>query len=112
MDLVNELLSKTEKLDVSLKKLRETGTALAQAEREYKIVLRQEALKLRAEESMAVTLISKIIYGVPEVADLRFKRDIAETVYKANLEAINTLKLQLRIMEAQIQREWGHSNKS
>ena len=35
------------------------------------------------------------------------KRDIAETMYQTNLEYINTTKLQLRILENQLQREWG-----
>ena len=56
---------------------------------------------------MPVTLISQIIFGVPEVADKRFKRDIAETMYQTNQEYINTTKLQLRILENQLSREWG-----
>ena len=106
MELFNELQNKITQLNVSLKMLRDTGTNLAEAEKNYKIVLRNEALKLRAEKGMPVTLISKIIYGVPNVADLRFKRDVAETIYKSNQEAINTLKLQIRIVESQLEREW------
>ena len=37
----------------------------------------------------------------------RFKRDVATTIFTANLEAINSLKLQMRIIDGQIQREWG-----
>lgn len=107
MDLFNELEKKIQELNISLKKLRETGTEFAEAERDYKITLRQEALKLRSEKGMAVTLIQQIVYGVPEVADKRFKRDVKEAIYKSNQEAINVLKLQIRIMENQIQREYG-----
>ena len=66
-------------------------------------------MKLRSSGE-AIGMIDKTIYGVPEVAELRFKRDVAETVYQANKEAINVLKLQIRIMEAQLQREWGRSD--
>lgn len=107
MDLYNEIQNKINELNVSLKKLRETGTACAEAERDYKITLRQEALKLRSEKDMAVTLIQQVVYGVPEVAEKRFKRDVAEAIYQANQEAIQTIKLQIRIMENQLQREWG-----
>ena len=31
----------------------------------------------------------------------------AEAVYKANQEAINSIKLQMRIIENQLSREWG-----
>lgn len=107
MDLYLEIQNKINELNVSLKKLRETGTAYAEAERDYKITLRQEALKLRSEKDMAVTLIQQVVYGVPEVADKRFKRDVAEAIYKANQEAINTIKLQIKVLESQLQREWG-----
>lgn len=106
MDLYGEIQNKINELNVSLKKLRETGTSYAEAERDYKIMLRQEALKLRSEKEMPVTLIQQVVYGVPEVAEKRFKRDVAEAIYKANLEAINTLKLQVKILENQLDREW------
>lgn len=108
MDLYVELQKKINELNISIKKLRETGTDYAEAEREYKITLRNEALKLRAEKGMPVTLIQQVVYGVPEVAEKRFKRDVKEAVYKANIEAINVFKLQVRIIEAQLQREYGN----
>lgn len=93
---------------MSIKQLRTSGTDYAQAERDYKVLLRQECLKLR-DEGMAIGMIDKTCYGIPVVAEARFKRDVAEAVYKANLEAINSIKLQLRLLENQIQREWGQS---
>lgn len=111
MDLVNEVFHKNDELTASIKRLKENGCNLAQAERDYKIKLREEALKLRAEKGMPVTLIAQIIYGVPSVADLRLKRDIAETIYQTNQEHINAVKLQIRIMESQLQREWGSAGK-
>ena len=109
-DLYNELARKTEELNVSIKKLRETGTTYAEAERDYKILLRQECLKLR-DEGMAIGMIDKTCYGIPSVAEARFKRDVAEAIYKANLEAINSIKLQMRLIEGQISREWSASEK-
>ena len=81
-DLMNDLQQKDRELTASIKQLRISGSALAEAERNYKIKLREEALKLRAEKGMAVTLINQIVYGVPEV------------------------------LENQIDREWGHTKKS
>lgn len=108
MDLWNEIQQKIKELDISVKSLRKTGTKFATAERDYKQKLREEALKLR-NEGMAVTLIDKVIYGVPEVANLRFKRDVCDAVYKANQESINVLKLNIRIIESQLNREWGQT---
>lgn len=108
MELHEELRTKTDQLDASIRQLRKSGTAYAEAERDYKILLRSECLKLR-DEGMAIGMIDKTCYGIPSVAEARFRRDVAEAVYKANLEAINSIKLQMRLLEGQIQREWGAS---
>ena len=105
-DLYAELQEKTRQLDMSVKSLRKSGTQYAEAERDYKVLLRTECLKLR-DEGMAIGMIDKTCYGIPSVAEARFKRDVAEAVYKANLEAINSIKLQMRLIEAQLSREWG-----
>lgn len=109
VDLYNDLQQKTRKLETSIRLLRTNGTAYAQAEKEYKILLRSECLKQR-DEGMAIGMIDKTCYGIPAVAEARFKRDVAEAVYKANQEAINSIKLQLRLIESQIQREWGQKD--
>ena len=109
MNLVNEIFQKQKELSISIELLRKNGIKLAETERDYKICLRQEALKLRAEKGMPVTLIQQVVYGVPEVAKKRFDRDVAEAMYTSAQEKINTLKLQIRILEAQIQREWGNT---
>lgn len=107
MELYYTLQEKTKQLDMSIKQLRRSGTEYAEAERAYKVLLRQECLKLR-DEGMAIGMIDKTCFGIQSVADARFKRDVAEVVYKANLEAINSIKLQMRLIEAQLQREWGN----
>lgn len=108
MDLFEDIQKLIDELTISIKKLRQTGNDLAEAERDYKMTLRQEALKLRTQEDMPVTLINQIIYGVPEVAQKRFKRDVAEAMYQSNQEHINATKLKLRILENQLNREWSN----
>lgn len=108
MELQIELQNKLQQLDLSVKELRKSGTNYAQAEKDYKVLLRQECLKLR-DEGMAIGMIDKTCYGIPSVAEARFKRDIAEAIYRANQEAINSIKLQLRLIEAQISREFGNN---
>ena len=107
MDLLNELQNLTKQLNNSLKQLRTNGIKLAEAEKEYKIAVNKKALQLRSED-MPVTLISQVIYGYSDIAQLRFLRDSAEVVYNANQEAINTLKLQIRIISNQIDKEWNN----
>ena len=110
MELLQEIEVKTRQLERSVKMLRQNGEAYAATERDYKLLLRQECLKLR-DEGMAVGMIDKVAYGIPAVARARFERDVAEATYKANLEAINTVKLQLRLLDNQLGREWGAAGK-
>lgn len=108
MDLYEEIQRLMAELTASIGKLRANGAKLAEAERDYKITLRTEALRLRASD-MPVTLINSTIYGVEEVANLRLARDIAQANYEANREHINITKLKLRILESQIKMEWGQA---
>ena len=110
MELLDELNIKLQELDKSVKNLRTSGSNYALAEKNYKIKLREECLKLR-DDGMAIGMIDKTCYGIPSIAELRFQRDVAETIYKANQESINSIKLQIRIIESQIEREWSIINK-
>ena len=110
MDLFNDIQELTRRLNQAITLLAKYGNELAESERDYKITLRQEALKLRSEKGMPVTLIQQVVYGVPEVADKRFKRDVAEAMYQTAQENINSIKLQIRILESQLQREWSVNN--
>ena len=108
-DLYGMIEAKQKALDQSIKQLRVTGTEYAEAERDYKILLRTECMKAR-DEGMPIGLIDKTCYGIPKVAEARFKRDVAEAVYKANQEAINSIMLQIRILNDQLEREWHSSD--
>ena len=110
MELYEQIEALMNELTQSIRLLRKNGNELAQAERDYKVSLRQEALRLRTVNDMPVTLINQVVYGVPEVAEKRFQRDVAEATYKANQEHINVTKLKLRILESQLSREWSNVN--
>ena len=81
------------------------GKELAEAERDYKVELRKEVLRLRSQGE-AVTVIQQCVRGSGKVPELRFKRDTAQVMYDTARENINVLKLQSRLLEAQIDREW------
>lgn len=104
-DLINEMNDLCNKLTATGRQMKKYGIALAKAEHDYKIRLREECLKLRSGGE-AIGMIDKTAYGIPDVAKLRMNRDIAETMYKTSQEAINTLKLKIRILDNQISREW------
>lgn len=108
MELWNEIESKIQELDASVKNLRKAGTDYANAEREYKIALKKEVLRLR-DSGMAVTLIPLVVYGNEEIASLRANRDIKEAVYDANKEAINTTKIVIKVLQEQWKQEYGNT---
>lgn len=104
-DLIQEIGAKSALLDTAIKQLGIRGRAYAQAEHDYRVAMRQKILEERANGT-PVTIISDLCRGDPDVAQLRIERDIALTVYESAKEAIQTYKLQIRILDAQIEREW------
>lgn len=105
MDLWQQIEEKQKKLDKAIKELANNGYDLAAKEKNYKIELCKTALKLK-DQGMPATLINQIIYGYDIVPDLRFDRDVADVKYTSNQEYINTIKLQIRILESQLNREY------
>ena len=106
MELYNQIESLIKDLKAAVLMLRKTGGEYAEAERDYKILLREECLKLR-DEGMAIGMIDKVCYGIPSVARARFERDKKLVIYEANKESINSTKTQIRVLEGQLQREWS-----
>lgn len=107
MDLYNELMSLTNQLKVSLKQLRKTGTDYAKAYTDYRVALAKELVKLK-DEGYAITLAGDIARGKPEIAHLKFQEISKEAIYKANQESINVLKLQIKIIQNQMDKEWSN----
>lgn len=110
-ELINEKNQLERELSASIKSLAKYGREFAQAEADYKICLAETALRLKSE-GMAVTMIQMVVYGTADVPKLRFKRDTAEVMYKSAQESIQSTKLKLRLIEAQIEREWTQTNRS
>lgn len=110
MEQILQMAKLQRKLEEAVNKLPIAGRELAEKERDYKIVLRQEALKLK-DEGMTVTLTDKVIYGIPVVAEARFQRDVAESLYKTALEYINVKKLEVRVLQEQTSQDWGQAKR-
>ena len=106
--MYNEIMREVAVMEQALKELGKRGRKLAEAERAYKIAMRVEILKLR-DEGKPATLVLQLCYGTPSIAKLRYERDLAETMYKSALEAVNVYKLKIRIMENQYDKEYGNT---
>lgn len=103
---INELNTLSNQLSAAVKTMGKYGRDLAEADKAYKVAMARTALELRAD-GMPVTLIDKVAPG--KVANERFKRDTAEVMYDTAKENVNALKLQIRVLDAQIQREWANN---
>ena len=80
---------------------------ISASDKDYKIALRKEILRLRVEDGVAWTACYDLALGDEEVAELRFKRDIRQSDYDVCIEKINSLKLEIRLLEGEIKQEWG-----
>ena len=105
-ELFRERDALCKELSESIHEMRRYGRQYAEAEANYNVQLAKTALRMK-DEGTPVTLINMVIRGTGEVPNLRMKRDIAESLYKASTEHIQSIKLQLRLIEAQIEREWS-----
>lgn len=105
-DLILEIQQRMKTLDIALKEYGKRGKDYAEAERQYRTALSGKILEER-DKGTPVTIISDVCRGSAVIADLKFKRDVAETLYKSAQEALNCYKLQIRILENQLEREWG-----
>lgn len=108
-ELIQEIGAKSALLDKAITQLGVRGKAYAQAEHDYRVALRKAVLAARAEGT-PVTIISDVCRGDPEIAKLRLEKDIALTVYESAKEAIQGYKLQIRILDAQLEREWRRAS--
>ena len=106
MDLFNILQKLTKDLNIAVKQLRHTGEEYAKAYTDYRVALAKELVILK-NEGYAITLAGDIARGKPEIAKLKFNEISKEAIYKANQESINSIKLQIKIIESQMNREWS-----
>lgn len=107
MDLMQDLQYKIQMLDTSIKSLRKTGSEYAKAYTEYRVALATELIKLK-NEGYAITLAGDIARGKPEIAKLKFEEISKEAIYKANLESINAIKLEIKIIQEQVNKEYSN----
>lgn len=105
-DLILEMQSRMKTLDAALKQIGKRGGEYAQKEHDYRVALAQKMLVER-DKGTPATILSDICRGSAEIAQKKLERDTAESMYKAALEACNVYKLQIRVLENQIEREWG-----
>lgn len=108
MDLFNKLQDLLIKLDSDVRQLKNTGREYATAYTEYRIALAQELVRLR-DNNIPVTICSDLARGNRDVAKKKFNEISSEAIYKSNLESINALKLQIKVIQEQLDKEWSNT---
>ena len=106
MDLYLTLSNKLEDLQIAVKSLRITATEYAEAYKNYRVLLAKKLVELKAD-GMAITLASDIARGDEDIAAAKMVEIKKEAIYKANMESINAIKLEIKVLENQISREIG-----
>ena len=107
-DLIVTMHAKVSELESALNELASTGVAKALAERDYKMKLSEWSMRLKSD-GYSGTMIDKVIYGIDKVAETRYQRDVAEVLYQVAIERINCTKLEIRVLDEQIKREYGRN---
>lgn len=106
-DLMKTMNDLNEELSTSMRYLRQNGNEFAKAENRYQIIKAQHVLMMK-DAGATMTEIQLSIKGQAEVAQAMLERDIAKVKYEANQEHINTVKLRMRVVDNQINREWNN----
>lgn len=106
MDLLHDLQHDRELMKTAVAECTERGRAMARAEAEYQEAKNIRVLEMK-DERMPATLIQLLIKGDPDVNEKLLKRDIARVEYESAKDAVNVYKLDARLIEQQIQREWN-----
>ena len=93
-DIMSGLASKNRLLTSKNEEYAGLAEKKAQAERDYKMMVRQEILKHKSD-GHPVTIIPKLVDGQKIVAELKFKLDVAAAVERACLESIKDIRSQI-----------------
>lgn len=109
MDILIEIENLRKELNGSIQALIKKGIDYATAYRDYRVELAKELLYQKEIKTPATTAYD-IARGKENVANAKFKEISTEAYYKAELEKINSIKLQLRMLETQYKIEFGGSD--
>ena len=107
MDLLQEMWRINELLTKALEQFKARGIEYAKSYANYRKLVAQELLRLKSD-GMPVTIAYDIARGKEEVANAKQEEIINEALYKSCQEAINTYKLQIKILQEQINKEYSN----
>lgn len=108
MDSITQVQDKMAQLDTAIAEARESGKRAAANERDYQRAKNLRMAELKAE-GYAVSYITACIKGDASVNDKLFQRDLAQTMHESDRDLVNVLKLEIRVLVNQTQRDYGYN---
>ena len=106
LQAINELNDLTLAISKKIDLLRDYGVKTAHARHRYNVALGQEIMKLR-NEGVPATLVDKIAKS--NIAKTILDMDLAEVMHDTQKEDIMATKLKIRVLQEQINKEWGQA---
>lgn len=107
MDILLELNEKKKLLDKALNEYRNRARDYANAYKNYRVAVAKELIRLR-DEGMPATIAYDVARGNESIAELKRVEIVTEGLYKSCQEAINSYKLQMKILQEQYNKEYGN----
>lgn len=100
--LIQEIEDMRKELNSTITELKKAGYDKAKHEYTYRVALAKELL-IQRDKGLPATLVNDIARGNEEIARLKFNRDYSDTIYEATLEKLRAIKIELGIVERQIE---------
>jgi hypothetical protein len=97
IDVAKSIYVTTQRLEKASNELFRLGREKAEMERSYREALAKELLQLRMDK-MPASLIGDIARG--NLSELKFKRDLAQEVFKSALSAVEAIKTQVSALQS------------
>ena len=92
--LIDGLTEKNRQLALKNDEIKELAEKKAATDRDYSIAYAKEVMNLKLEKEPA-TIIPTLAKGDILVADLRYKADIADAVYRASIEKMKDIRINI-----------------
>lgn len=97
MDVTQAIWNTAKKLENGVQDITDKAKLYAEAEKNYRVALARQIIELKTQKYPA-TLIGDIARG--NVADLKFKRDVAEQIFKSARDGLQARSNELSAMQS------------
>lgn len=99
IDISKEIYRVSQRLDKAPKAIYEAAKEYAKYERDYRLALSMEIMKLKAD-GLPASLIADVARG--NIAGYKFDRDLSEGQYKASIESSRVLQAELSGLQSML----------